>query len=288
MNQRQSENAALIEPFAKKNTALSLCPVSVIIPFYKAGRFAQALLRSVSMQTVLPDEIILVDDGRGCDFDELHKWLAHYQLFERTVIVCTFKTTGPAQARNLGLNLANHRLIAFLDADDTWEPGFLEAMLNFHRETGAALMTAEVNFYTQSELQTTVIYPSQIGLCQLLQTNPLLTPAIVIDRVQTGNFFFPDCHHEDYALWLQFAKKGYRFQCVNLPLVNINRVAGSVSSNKKLAMGWHFSILKDLSGRNWFVRIVLFVMYALNALLKRKLKRYHPIFLPCFILRITK
>lgn len=259
--------------------------VSVVIPFYEAGRYAQALVRSIASQTVLPGEVILVDDGRGQDFDELHKWLVHYQLLNRTKMVCTFGKMGPAQARNLGLGLAAGRLIAFLDADDTWDTQYLEQMINFHRETGAALMIAEVRFYSQGVLKTTVIYPTQIGLCQLLQTNPLLTPAIVIDRMKTGNFLFPICHHEDYALWLQFALKGYKFQCLNQPLVNINRVAGSVSSNKKLAMGWHFSILKDLSGQNLFVRIVLFVMYALNALLKRKLKRYRPIFLPCLFLR---
>ena len=262
--------------------------VSVVIPFYKAGRYAQALVRSITSQTVLPGEVILVDDGRGEDFDELHKWLVHYQLLNRTKMVCTYGKVGPAQARNLGLTLAVGRLIAFLDADDTWDPQYLEKMLNFHRETGAALMTAEVKFYSQGVLKTTVIYPTQIGLCQLLQTNPLLTPAIFIDRMQTGSFLFPICHHEDYALWLQFALKGYKFQCLNQPLVNINRVAGSVSSNKKLAMGWHLSILKNFSGQNLLVRIALFVMYALNASLKRILKRYHPIFLPCFFLRTKK
>lgn len=260
-------------------------PVSVIVPFYKAGRYAQALVRSLASQTVLPGEVILIDDGRGEDFDELHKWLVHYQLLTLTKVVCTFGKVGPAQARNLGLTLAGGRLIAFLDADDTWDPTYLEKMFNFHRKTDAALMTAGVKFYSQGVLKTTVIYPTQLGLCQLLQTNSLHTPAIVIDRMQTGDFLFPICPHEDYGLWLQFALKGYKFQCLNQPLVNVNRVANSVSSNKKLAMRWHFSILKGLSGQNFPVRIVLFVMYALNAILKRILKNYYPIFLPCFFLK---
>jgi teichuronic acid biosynthesis glycosyltransferase TuaG len=260
-------------------------PVSVIVPFYKAGRYAQALVRSLASQTVLPGEVILIDDGRGEDFDELHKWLVHYQLLTLTKVVCTFGKVGPAQARNLGLALASGRLIAFLDADDTWDSSYLEKMFNFHRKTGAALMTAGVRFYSQGVLRTTVIYPTQLGLCQMLQTNSVHTPAIVIDRMQTGDFWFPICPHEDYALWLQFVLQGYKFQCLNQPLVNINRVDNSVSSNKNLAIRWHFSILKNLSGQNILVRIVLFGMYALNAILKRILKNYYPIFLPCFFLR---
>lgn len=262
--------------------------ISVIIPFYKSGIFAQALIYSIASQTALPGEVVLVDDGRGDGFDELLKWLMHYHLLARVKLVSSFGTRGPGSARNLGLSLATGELIAFLDADDTWEPQYLEKMCIFHRETGAALMSAEVGFYTQGVLQNTVHYPKKIGLCQLLQTNPLSTPAIIIDRLQTGRVSFQNCHHEDYALWLQFALEGFEFHFLNQQLVNINRVTGSVSSNKKLALRWHWDILKNFSGQPLLARIVLFVMYALNALLKRKVARYRPIFLPCFFLWTKK
>jgi glycosyltransferase involved in cell wall biosynthesis len=94
-------------------------PVSVVIPGYNAERFIGATLATVHAQTVRPAEIIFVDDGSTDRTAEIARELG--------AVVLHTNRTGPAGARNAGINAASTQWIALLDADDLWEPDKLEA-----------------------------------------------------------------------------------------------------------------------------------------------------------------
>ncbi|PAU85577.1 glycosyl transferase [Halorubrum salipaludis] len=88
-------------------------PVSVVIPYsprYTPESMLEEAKRTVAEQTV-PTELVVVDDV----------------------------DTGPADARNAGLDRASTRYVAFLDADDLWVPDKLERQLDRMAETGAGL-----------------------------------------------------------------------------------------------------------------------------------------------------
>jgi peptidoglycan/xylan/chitin deacetylase (PgdA/CDA1 family)/GT2 family glycosyltransferase len=89
-------------------------PVSVIIPAYNAEGFLAEAIASVRRQRSVPREIIVVDDGSTDGTRELAKSLG-VQLHEQ-------KNCGVSVARNTGVKLATSPWIAFLDADDVWEP----------------------------------------------------------------------------------------------------------------------------------------------------------------------
>jgi glycosyltransferase involved in cell wall biosynthesis len=87
--------------------------VSVVIPYspkYTPESMLEEAKRTVSEQTV-PTLLVVVDDV----------------------------DTGPADARNAGLDRASTRYVAFLDADDLWAPDKLERQLDRMAETGAGL-----------------------------------------------------------------------------------------------------------------------------------------------------
>ncbi len=107
--------------------------VSVIIPAYMSSRTIGRALDSVLSQTRLPAEIIVVDDGST---DALVSALTPYR---GRVILIRKPNGGAASARNLGIERSSGSVIAFLDADDYWEPTKLELQLDVlrrHPEVG--------------------------------------------------------------------------------------------------------------------------------------------------------
>jgi glycosyltransferase involved in cell wall biosynthesis len=101
--------------------------VSVIIPAYKALGTVGRAVDSLFAQTRLPDEIIVVDDGSP---DDIAPALVTYG--ERVRLVRK-PNGGAASARNCGIDQARGDLLAFLDADDYFEPAKIERQLEVFR-----------------------------------------------------------------------------------------------------------------------------------------------------------
>jgi glycosyltransferase involved in cell wall biosynthesis len=93
---------------------------SVIIPTFNRKRHLIRALKSVLSQTLLPGEVIVVDDHSNFDVKSL--------LAERyeVKLVRNSRNLGASLSRNTGVELARGNLIAFLDSDDYWEPDKLQ------------------------------------------------------------------------------------------------------------------------------------------------------------------
>lgn len=102
---------------------MSVPTVSVVIPAYKAECTIRRALDSVLAQTVPVHEIIVVDDGSPDDQSGI---IAEYGPLVTLIRQPNGKT---AKARNTGLEAATGEFVAFLDADDYWEPTKLERQL---------------------------------------------------------------------------------------------------------------------------------------------------------------
>ena len=95
--------------------------VTVVIPLYQKGRSVLAAVRSVLSQRFADLELLVVDDGST---DEGPALVA--QVTDPRLRLVRQPNQGPGAARNRGLAGARGALIAFLDADDEWDPEFLE------------------------------------------------------------------------------------------------------------------------------------------------------------------
>ena len=96
---------------------------SVIIPVYNKEHCIQRTIRSVLAQTFQDFEIIIVDDG------SIDKSLSVINsILDSRIIVYHKANEGVSIARNYGIEKANREFVCFLDADDEWEPNFLESM----------------------------------------------------------------------------------------------------------------------------------------------------------------
>ena len=104
--------------------------VSVIIPCYNAERLIERALNSVISQTTPPREIILIDDASTDDtLNELERLKDLHEEFSISIIQ-NEKNLGPGLSRNKGWSIAKGTWIAFLDADDAWDPDKIEHQLN--------------------------------------------------------------------------------------------------------------------------------------------------------------
>jgi hypothetical protein len=93
---------------------------SVIIPTYNRAALLREALESVFAQTFMDYEVIVIDDGSTDDTDKVAASFGDKIRFLRQA------NQGPGSARNLGLQSATGRYIAFLDSDDIWFPWTLD------------------------------------------------------------------------------------------------------------------------------------------------------------------
>lgn len=103
--------------------------VSVIIPTYNSAAFVGRAIESVLAQTLLPAEIILVDNNSTDHTLEVLR--AYASNYPKLIQVITATVQGPSAARNAGLRLATTEWIQFLDSDDTLPPDKLSVQLSW-------------------------------------------------------------------------------------------------------------------------------------------------------------
>lgn len=121
--------------------------VSVIIPVYRAATTIATCLDSVLAQTLDELEIVLVDD-HGFDFsmDKARKRLASYTGSKTVVFTETPVNEGPGAARNRGIEAATGDYVAFLDADDTIDPNFCQALYEAAQAVDADMAFGYISF----------------------------------------------------------------------------------------------------------------------------------------------
>jgi glycosyltransferase involved in cell wall biosynthesis len=98
--------------------------VSIIVPVFNAGQYLRGCMDSLIKQTYQNIEIVCADDGSTDSSVEI---LEHYAARDRRVIVLRQKNKGPGKARNLALDHSRGKYMVFCDADDSLEPGAVEA-----------------------------------------------------------------------------------------------------------------------------------------------------------------
>ena len=114
--------------------------VSVVMIFRDAERFFDEAVESVLAQTLPGVELLLCDDGSGeVSSGMARRWVEAFPDRVRYVEHVGHAHRGMSSTRNLGIDAARGELVAFLDADDVWEPGHLGhevALLGAHPEAG--------------------------------------------------------------------------------------------------------------------------------------------------------
>lgn len=204
---------------------------SVIIPLYNKAPYIHKTVESVLGQTFGDFELIIVDNGSNDGSSEIVSQfndprLAVHRLEENV---------GVSNARNIGVGQSSAPFITFLDADDWWEPTFLEEMKGLiERHPGAGIYgtgyyivkngkkrVAPIGVdedFTEGEINYCQVYAKT--LCMPLTSISVAMPRAVFDGA--GGFPPNIKLGEDFILWVHVALK-HPVVLLNKPLSNYNQ-----------------------------------------------------------------
>ena len=101
--------------------------ISVVIPVYNVEKYISKTIESVLLQSYINFELILVDDG---SLDNSGKICDRYSVKDKRVKVIHKQNGGVSSARNVGIELAAGKYIAFIDGDDFVSECYLETLYN--------------------------------------------------------------------------------------------------------------------------------------------------------------
>jgi teichuronic acid biosynthesis glycosyltransferase TuaG len=213
-----------------------MCPeplVSIVTPAYNAARFLEESLRSAQQQTFPNWEMLVVDDGSTDDTPEIvRRWAEADPRFR---LLAGAGNRGPAAARNVALESARGRYVAFLDSDDLWLPRKLEVQLEFMRARDAVFSFTAYSYIDENGVRTgrVVTPPERIDYRGLLKNTIIGCLTVMLDRTRLGPLRMPDLRqHEDIVLWLQILKGGITALGIPEELARYRLVRGSLSRNK--------------------------------------------------------
>src|SRR5262245_22208193 len=184
--------------------------VSVVVPAFNAERFLERALLSALRQTHPPLEVIVVNDGSRDGTAGVARSLGE------PVIVIDRENRGLSVARNTGILAARGDLIAFLDADDSWQPRKLERQLELLARNPATLACFTATEYTTAagEPRGQSVAPRHPDLVEdlLLHSCVIGPPSAGLFRrevFETIGLFDPRLSQcSDWDLWLRLAERG--------------------------------------------------------------------------------
>ena len=198
--------------------------VSVVIPTYNYGCFVSEAIDSALGQTHRPEEIIVVDDGSTDGTEEA------VNVFVNKVKYLKQTNSGVCAARNRGVAESTGEYIAFLDADDIWEPTKIEKQLaKFAEDADIGLVHCGMREFDSETRETLAVHDmgmeGSIAEELLLWERPAMNvsgSAIMISRkaFEDVGGFDPELKcGEDWDLCYRIAMK-YKVGFVPEPLVN--------------------------------------------------------------------
>ncbi|MGF2035172.1 MAG: glycosyltransferase family A protein [Nostoc sp. CmiVER01] len=208
--------------------------VSVVIPAYNSLKYLPATMESVLRQTFNDFEVILVNDGSS---DNTENWVS--QIADPRVKLITQENQGLSGARNTGIAHASGKYIAFLDADDLWEPTKLEKqVLCLEENSEIGLVYTWVALIDENGNSTGRVfknYAENDVWHQIIEHNIVESGSVAMVRRQcfeTCGVFDRNLRSfvEDWDMWLRIASR-YPFKVLKEPLVYYRQHSTSASRN---------------------------------------------------------
>lgn len=214
--------------------------ISVILPTYNRANLLPRAVASVIAQAADDLELIVIDDGSTDDTVQVIQ-----DMSDERIRLIHFETNhGIGHGRNVGVEQARGRLIAFIDSDDLWLPGKLEhqcqvmtrypeieLLFGNYENINLVDNSSDLGFnQTQRSLSMLKtrqlddeVFQVESGMPEaLLEGNFFATPTVVFRSeivTRFGNYNTRLSGPEDFEFWWRNSVKGTRFAFTTRTLI---------------------------------------------------------------------
>ena len=236
--------------------------VSVIVPYYKKKNYIKKTINSIKLQSYKNLEIIIIYDDEDIEDFKMIKNIQRSD--DRIKLIINKKTLGAGMSRNIGIQKARGKYIAFLDADDLWKKNKIQLQLNYLIKNNLEICHPSYEILNKNFKKKKIMraktfqdYKELLFSCDIGLSTVMLKKKLI-----TNNCKFPNLKtKEDFALWLLILKKNITIGSLDKNLTNWRKLGDSLSSSviQKLRDGFilynnymKFNYLKSL----WFLLIL--------------------------------
>jgi glycosyltransferase involved in cell wall biosynthesis len=205
--------------------------VTVIIPSYNAMTYLPETLDSVLHQSFTDFEVLIINDGST---DNVVEWAG--TIRDSRVRLISQENQRLAAARNTGITHAKGEYLAFLDADDVWQPTKLEKQVNCLENNPKIGLVHTWTLLVNSESKPTgkILKSSVEGDAwqQIVQKNTIVVSSVMVrSSCLDVGVFDKDLHYcEDYDMWIRLACR-YNFAVIKEPLTSYRIHSNTLSTH---------------------------------------------------------
>ncbi|TIH19173.1 glycosyltransferase family 2 protein [Marinifilum sp. JC120] len=194
--------------------------LSIIIPNYNYGRFADRFFGSLAAQTMsLADvEVIFVDDGSSDDsLKQARKWALEIECLEFKILTPP-RSGRPGPVRNHGLEQATGKYLLCFDPDDELLPEFLATCIGF-LEANPKISVVFSDYLETSPHKSFHRSLPDFNPLHLRTQNTIATAALYRRELWDGGVRYRDnTVYEDWEYWVQCLMAGGKFKRIGQPL----------------------------------------------------------------------
>jgi glycosyltransferase involved in cell wall biosynthesis len=219
--------------------------VSVVTASHNAASSIERCVLSVSTQTCVPLQHIVVDDGSS---DRTLELLSELQRENPLLTVIRQPNRGAGAARNAGIEAAGGRYIAFLDSDDAWLESKLEHQVSFMEANDGTFTYGDYAVVNgeNGESMGQLVTPASLGYDQLLTRCPIGCSTVAYNQDVLGKRYMPTVRRgQDWALWLALTRRGVEARKYPGCDVIYYRTRGSLSRRRLLKARDMYRIYTD-------------------------------------------
>ena len=239
--------------------------LTIVITVYNNSIYLERCINSILNQSILPFEILIVDDGSKNKIDK--KKINKYKKVFKNIILFYQKHLGPSSARNLGLKKANGNLITFFDVDDEMLQNYIKKKINYIKKNTKIIDSmigvhsnfirnnVKINFLKTipSKQNTDLIGKFQNGICSSLNNYVLIKKNVKnlggLDKNLSIN--------EDFDFFIRALRNNYKIHSLKDFDVKINLTAKSLTRNTNVQKRYleQKKFLKKAKTNNYFSQL---------------------------------
>ncbi|WP_438964950.1 glycosyltransferase family 2 protein [Flavobacterium sp.] len=243
--------------------------VSIITPTFNSAKYISETILSVQKQTHQNWEMILIDD---CSSDNTIDLIKDFIAKDHRIKLYQLDlNSGPAVARNKGIENGNGKYMTFLDADDIWFEDFIENSIKTIQKTGIHFVFSS---YKRSDETLNFIYsdfivPQKVTYSDILKSNSISCLTAFLDIEILDKKAMPLIRkRQDMGLWLKYLKEIPFAYGIQEPKAIYRIRKNSLSRKKSDLLKYQWQFFREVEKLNVFQSVYYMLHWMYRGFMK--------------------